>query len=155
MWRLLLGTMGVKSLVQGLNAAATAGFERNLRLQIPFEVSVGVDCEFSWVCTNLKPRPSSPPDLLVRPPSHSVITELIRHCEQLTSPRHKLTAALPRRFAEVVPWTLGPTDTKELMTRDGTPWTDLVTKTARHLHVHTLWRVCDIRMHFNVALTWL
>ena len=27
MWRLLLGTMGVKSLVQGLNAAATAGFE--------------------------------------------------------------------------------------------------------------------------------
>ena len=27
MWRLLLGTMGVKSLVQGLNAAATGGFE--------------------------------------------------------------------------------------------------------------------------------
>ena len=27
MWRLLLGTMGVKSLVQGLNAVATAGFE--------------------------------------------------------------------------------------------------------------------------------
>ena len=27
MWRLLLGTMVVKSLVQGLNAAATAGFE--------------------------------------------------------------------------------------------------------------------------------
>ena len=27
MWRLLLGTMGVKSLVQGLNTAATAGFE--------------------------------------------------------------------------------------------------------------------------------
>ena len=27
MWRLLLGTMGVKSLVQGLTAAATAGFE--------------------------------------------------------------------------------------------------------------------------------
>ena len=27
MWMLLLGTMGVKSLVQGLNAAATAGFE--------------------------------------------------------------------------------------------------------------------------------
>ena len=27
MWRLLLGTMGVKNLVQGLNAAATAGFE--------------------------------------------------------------------------------------------------------------------------------
>ena len=27
MWRLLLGTMGVKSLVQGLNAAATAEFE--------------------------------------------------------------------------------------------------------------------------------
>ena len=27
MWRLLLGTTGVKSLVQGLNAAATAGFE--------------------------------------------------------------------------------------------------------------------------------
>ena len=27
LWRLLLGTMGVKSLVQGLNAAATAGFE--------------------------------------------------------------------------------------------------------------------------------
>ena len=27
MWRLLLGTMGVKSLVKGLNAAATAGFE--------------------------------------------------------------------------------------------------------------------------------
>ena len=27
MWRLLLGTMGVKSRVQGLNAAATAGFE--------------------------------------------------------------------------------------------------------------------------------
>ena len=27
MWRLLLGTKGVKSLVQGLNAAATAGFE--------------------------------------------------------------------------------------------------------------------------------
>ena len=27
MWRLLLGTMGVKSLAQGLNAAATAGFE--------------------------------------------------------------------------------------------------------------------------------
>ena len=27
MWRLLLGTMGVKSLVQGLNAAATTGFE--------------------------------------------------------------------------------------------------------------------------------
>ena len=27
MWRLLLGTMGVKSLVLGLNAAATAGFE--------------------------------------------------------------------------------------------------------------------------------
>ena len=27
MWRLLLGTMGVKSLVQGLNAAATAGLE--------------------------------------------------------------------------------------------------------------------------------
>ena len=27
MWRLLLGTLGVKSLVQGLNAAATAGFE--------------------------------------------------------------------------------------------------------------------------------
>ena len=27
MWRLLLGTMGVKSLVQGLIAAATAGFE--------------------------------------------------------------------------------------------------------------------------------
>ena len=27
MWRLFLGTMGVKSLVQGLNAAATAGFE--------------------------------------------------------------------------------------------------------------------------------
>ena len=27
MWRLLLGTMGVKSIVQGLNAAATAGFE--------------------------------------------------------------------------------------------------------------------------------
>ena len=27
MWRLLRGTMGVKSLVQGLNAAATAGFE--------------------------------------------------------------------------------------------------------------------------------
>ena len=27
MWRLLLGTMGVKSLVQGLNAAAMAGFE--------------------------------------------------------------------------------------------------------------------------------
>ena len=27
MWRLILGTMGVKSLVQGLNAAATAGFE--------------------------------------------------------------------------------------------------------------------------------
>ena len=27
MWRLLLGTMGVKSLVQGLNAAATAGFK--------------------------------------------------------------------------------------------------------------------------------
>ena len=27
MWRLLLGTMEVKSLVQGLNAAATAGFE--------------------------------------------------------------------------------------------------------------------------------
>ena len=27
MWRLLLGTMGVKSLVQGLNAAATAGFQ--------------------------------------------------------------------------------------------------------------------------------
>ena len=27
MWRLLLGTMGVKSLVQGLNAAGTAGFE--------------------------------------------------------------------------------------------------------------------------------
>ena len=27
MWRLLLGTMGVKSLVQGLNAAAVAGFE--------------------------------------------------------------------------------------------------------------------------------
>ena len=27
MWRLLLGTMGVRSLVQGLNSAATAGFE--------------------------------------------------------------------------------------------------------------------------------
>ena len=27
MWRLLLGTMGVKSLVQGFNASATAGFE--------------------------------------------------------------------------------------------------------------------------------
>ena len=27
MWRLLLGTMGVKSLIQGLNAAVTAGFE--------------------------------------------------------------------------------------------------------------------------------
>ena len=27
MWRLLFGTMGVKSLVQGLDAAATAGFE--------------------------------------------------------------------------------------------------------------------------------
>ena len=27
MWRFLLGTMGVKSLVQGLNTAATAGFE--------------------------------------------------------------------------------------------------------------------------------
>ena len=27
MWSLLLGTMGVKSLVQGLNAAATTGFE--------------------------------------------------------------------------------------------------------------------------------
>ena len=58
MWRLLLGTMGVKSLVQGLNAAATAGFEprtvwSEVRLEELFAAPFAIRCAWRrrWQCT--------------------------------------------------------------------------------------------------------